>query len=229
MILGQPRLNVLMRLIAKDEDASVKLASQTCDHSSGENRSLAALALGVMSVTLWHPRSAASLLPPSQASCSYHSSPLPARQCMKHRLLQNSGPSRRPPPVFIVHAEQSQGQSNGGRSGLSRTYDQSWERRSQYDYAPPSQPSRPPSGPPPRPPENNNGGGGSDFTKALLAGVFILGIGTGVWFDSQVSLYPSNVASTEIIDRKTPNSELCMSSGYSSMVFDQRIFVSFSP
>ena len=31
------------------------------------------------------------------------------------------------------------------------------------------------------------------------------------------------------IDRQTPNSEVCMANGYSSMVFDQRIFVSFNP
>ena len=32
--------------------------------------------------------------------------------------------------------------------------------------------------------------------------------GTGVWFNSEATFYPSNVASTEIIDRKTPNSEV---------------------
>lgn len=51
----------------------------------------------------------------------------------------------------------------------------------------------------------------------------------GVWFDSEATFRPNNVASTEIIDRKTPSSEVCMANGYSSMVFDQRIFVSFNP
>jgi len=50
-----------------------------------------------------------------------------------------------------------------------------------------------------------------------------------VWFDSSASFTPNNVASTEIVDRKTPNSEICIASGYSSMVFDQRLFVSFNP
>lgn len=68
-----------------------------------------------------------------------------------------------------------------------------------------------------------------NFTKALIAGAFIMGMGTGVWFNSEASVHPSNVASTEIIDRQTPNSEVCMANGYSSMVFDQRIFVSFNP
>ena len=61
------------------------------------------------------------------------------------------------------------------------------------------------------------GGGGMDnFTKALIAGAFIMGMGTGVWFNSEASVHPSNVACTEIIDRQTPNSEVCMANGYSS-------------
>ena len=51
----------------------------------------------------------------------------------------------------------------------------------------------------------------------------------GVWFNSEATFYPSNVASTEVIDRHTPNSEVCMANGYSSMVFDERVFVSFNP
>ncbi len=53
--------------------------------------------------------------------------------------------------------------------------------------------------------------------------------GIGVYFDSNITLSPSNVASTEIVDRRTPNSELCMAYGYSAMAFDQRLFVSFNP
>ena len=88
-------------------------------------------------------------------------------------------------------------------------------------YRPP--PNSPPGGP-------NNGGSGNDNLKNyLIAAAFFIGMGTGVWFDTNASFTPSNVASTEIIDRKTPNSELCMANGFSSMVFDQRIFVSFNP
>jgi hypothetical protein len=75
-------------------------------------------------------------------------------------------------------------------------------------------------------------GGGiakTQFAPHLPAGAFVLGMGAGVWFNSEASFRPNNVASTEMIDRKTPNSELCMANGYSSMVFDQRIFVSFNP
>lgn len=67
------------------------------------------------------------------------------------------------------------------------------------------------------------------LTATASAGAFVMGMGAGVWFNSEASFRPNNVASTEMIDRKTPNSELCMANGYSSMVFDQRIFVSFNP
>jgi hypothetical protein len=112
-------------------------------------------------------------------------------------------------------------------------------RREAYDYAPPSRgngssPSGgPPNGPSRRPPDDSGGGDGgegiSNITKAFVAGAFILGMGAGIWFDSEVTFEPTNVASTVLVDTKTPNSELCMANGYSSMVFDQRIFVSFNP
>lgn len=54
-------------------------------------------------------------------------------------------------------------------------------------------------------------------------------MGAGIWFDSEVTFEPQNLASTQLVDTKTPNSEICMANGYSSMVFDQRIFVSFNP
>ena len=183
-----------------------------------------------MAITCWHPRTSASLLTSSQASCSYQPSQISQRSCLQSRHPRTASRAPLHRLAVVTKAEQEQPRPSRGSNGQTRTYRPDWDRQSNYDYPPPpSQTSRqPPSGPPP-PPENNNNGFGSNFTKALLAGVFILGIGTGVWFDSQVSLYPSNVASTEIIDRKTPNSEVCMASGYSSMVFDQRIFVSFSP
>ena len=69
----------------------------------------------------------------------------------------------------------------------------------------------------------------NNLTKAFIAGAFILGMGAGIMFDYEVSFEPQNVASTVLVDTKTPNSEVCMANGYSSMVFDQRIFVSFNP
>lgn len=69
----------------------------------------------------------------------------------------------------------------------------------------------------------------SNLTKAFIAGAFVLGMGAGIVFDYEVSFEPQNVASTVLVDTKTPNSEVCMANGYSSMVFDQRLFVSFNP
>jgi hypothetical protein len=86
-----------------------------------------------------------------------------------------------------------------------------------------------PRQPPPEGPLPEGGGGISNLTKAFVAGAFILGMGAGIWFDSEVTFAPQNVASTVLVDTKTPNSEVCMANGYSSMVFDQRIFVSFNP
>lgn len=69
----------------------------------------------------------------------------------------------------------------------------------------------------------------SNSTKAIIVAAFIMGVGAGTFFESEATFTPQNVASTQIIDRRTPNSEVCMANGYSSMVFDQRIFVSFNP
>ena len=66
-------------------------------------------------------------------------------------------------------------------------------------------------------------------TKALLAGSLVFGIAFGAWLNGEANFQPNNVASTEIVDRRTPSGAVCMANGYSSMVFDQRIFVSFNP
>ncbi len=34
------------------------------------------------------------------------------------------------------------------------------------------------------------------------------GMGAGIWFDSEVTLEPQNLASTQLVDTKTPNSEV---------------------
>eukprot|EP00775_Hariotina_reticulata_P009743 gene9743-9901_t len=64
---------------------------------------------------------------------------------------------------------------------------------------------------------------------ALIAAAFVTGLGAGVYFDAEINLSPNQVASTEIIDRRTPNAEVCMAYGYSAMVFDQRVFVTYNP
>ncbi|GAB4818908.1 hypothetical protein N2152v2_005954 [Parachlorella kessleri] len=126
--------------------------------------------------------------------------------------------------------QQQQQQPVGQPTGYAQ---QPWQ--GSYDYPPPPSSARPPPGqPPPSGPGRGPGGGGSgggmsNLTKAFIAGAFILGMGAGIMFDYEVSFEPQNVASTVLVDTKTPNSEVCMANGYSSMVFDQRIFVSFNP
>jgi len=67
------------------------------------------------------------------------------------------------------------------------------------------------------------------LTKALLAGVFVLGIGTGVTVDSAINTNEKDLASRDAIDKNAPNPRLCSSYGASAMAFDQRVFVSFNP
>ena len=67
------------------------------------------------------------------------------------------------------------------------------------------------------------------LSKALLAGVFVLGVGLGVTVDSQVNTNPKDLASRDAIDNAAPNPTLCAKLGASAMAFDQRVFVSFNP
>lgn len=66
-------------------------------------------------------------------------------------------------------------------------------------------------------------------TIAILAGVFIIGIGIGIAFSTTTTLDTRNVASREFIDRSAPNAELCAQYGASAMVMDTRLFVSLNP
>ena len=155
-------------------------------------------------------RSSLSLLtPPGGCSCS-GLGPAAARPRSSRRALS-------------CRAE-FQGPSNPGpRAATER---EPWRSASPYDYPPPPSGPRSPPPPPPQPPAPGKLDG---LTKALIAAAFVTGLGAGVYFDSEITLSPSNVASTELVDRRTPNSEICMAYGYSAMVFDQRLFVSFNP
>lgn len=66
-------------------------------------------------------------------------------------------------------------------------------------------------------------------SKALLAGVFVLGVGLGVTIDSQVNTNPRDLASRDAIDQAAPNANLCSQYGASAMAFDERVFVTFNP
>ena len=67
------------------------------------------------------------------------------------------------------------------------------------------------------------------LSNALLAGVFVLGIGAGVAFDNTLSFDRDNVASIEMVDRLSPNNQACAAYGSSAIVYDQRVFMSFNP
>mmetsp|Transcript_28664 Transcript_28664/g.63705 ORF Transcript_28664/g.63705 Transcript_28664/m.63705 type:complete len:343 (+) Transcript_28664:1-1029(+) len=66
-------------------------------------------------------------------------------------------------------------------------------------------------------------------SKAVLAGIFVLGIGTGVTIDSQINTNPKDLASRDAVDQNAPNPVVCARYGASAMAFDQRVFVSFNP
>jgi hypothetical protein len=51
----------------------------------------------------------------------------------------------------------------------------------------------------------------------------------GVYYDSEVVLSPQNMSSTQLIDRGSPNADLCMAYGYSSSVFDMKLYVTYNP
>jgi hypothetical protein len=67
------------------------------------------------------------------------------------------------------------------------------------------------------------------LNRALIAGVFVAGIGAGVTIDSAINTNPRDLASRDAIDRSAPNPKLCAAFGSSAMVMDQRIFVTFNP
>ncbi|EKQ69649.1 Protein of unknown function (DUF3172) [Leptolyngbyaceae cyanobacterium JSC-12] len=69
-------------------------------------------------------------------------------------------------------------------------------------------------------------------TLAILAGVFILGIGIGMGFSS-VSGVSNNTGSKIVtqseLDSKAPNADLCVQFGASAIVTDMRVFVTLNP
>lgn len=69
-------------------------------------------------------------------------------------------------------------------------------------------------------------------TMAILAGVFILGIGIGMGFSSVSGV--SNSTGSKIVtqselDSKAPNADLCVQFGASAIVTDMRVFVTLNP
>ena len=67
------------------------------------------------------------------------------------------------------------------------------------------------------------------LNRALVAGFFVAGIGTGISIDSAINTNPKDLASRDAIDRNAPNPKLCATYGSAAMVLDQRVFVTFNP
>lgn len=64
---------------------------------------------------------------------------------------------------------------------------------------------------------------------AVMAAIFILGIGMGIAFSSTANFGPENVASREVIDRSAPNPEICAQFGASAITMNLRAFVTLNP
>lgn len=90
------------------------------------------------------------------------------------------------------------------------------------------------------------------LNRAVLAGIFVAGIGLGtrkstntfefslpyffavllslgVTIDSAINTNPRDLASRDAIDRNAPNPKICATYGSSAMVLDQRVFITFNP
>mmetsp|Transcript_33395 Transcript_33395/g.34024 ORF Transcript_33395/g.34024 Transcript_33395/m.34024 type:complete len:251 (+) Transcript_33395:124-876(+) len=65
--------------------------------------------------------------------------------------------------------------------------------------------------------------------RAVIAGVFVAGIGTGITLDSAINTNPKDLASRDAIDRNAPNPKICSAYGSSAMVLDERLFITFNP
>jgi len=75
----------------------------------------------------------------------------------------------------------------------------------------------------------NRAAWGEVLNRAVIAGIFVAGIGTGVTIDSAINTNPKDLASRDAIDRNAPNPKLCATYGSSAMVLDERVFITFNP
>ena len=64
---------------------------------------------------------------------------------------------------------------------------------------------------------------------AVMAAIFVLGIGLGIAFSSTANFGPENIASREAIDRSVPNPEICAQYGASAITMDLRAFLTLNP
>lgn len=118
------------------------------------------------------------------------------------------------------------------RDDFDEAFDEILDTRDDSPYLP-SRAEKPPSPPKKRQYLANSPLAGINkwevVNRALVAGVFVAGIGAGITIDSAINTNPRDLASRDAIDRNAPNPKLCSTFGSSAMVLDTRVFVTFNP
>ncbi len=110
--------------------------------------------------------------------------------------------------------------SKSSSSNYNRDYEPEYDRETGDDYLPP---------------DNNKKGKAKapspfNYTSlAIIAGIFVLGIGVGIAFSSTTVSNDTNIASNVAIDSKAPNPEICIQNGASAMAMETRFFVTLNP
>jgi Protein of unknown function (DUF3172) len=105
-----------------------------------------------------------------------------------------------------------------------RDYGRGYDR--DYDREPPDDYLQPDSG------KKGKSKSQSPFnytSLAIIAGIFILGIGVGIAFSSTTVSNDNSIVSNVAIDAKAPNPEICIQNGASAMAVETRLFVTLSP
>jgi hypothetical protein len=64
---------------------------------------------------------------------------------------------------------------------------------------------------------------------AVIAGIFVLGIGVGIAFSAATPTNPTSVVTNLQIDQQAPNPEICIQNGASAMAVSTRLYVTLNP
>ncbi|MBD1842762.1 DUF3172 domain-containing protein [Cyanobacteria bacterium FACHB-63] len=80
-----------------------------------------------------------------------------------------------------------------------------------------------------KPVNNNNPSWFNATVIAVLAGIFVLGIGVGIAFSAATPTNPTSVVTNLQIDQQAPNPEVCIQNGASAMAVSTRLYVTLNP
>jgi len=64
---------------------------------------------------------------------------------------------------------------------------------------------------------------------AVIAGIFVLGIGVGIAFSAATPTNPTSVVTNLQIDQQAPNPEVCIQNGASAISVNTRLYVTLNP